>query len=588
MLAALSELSRTFSAPSSVITFEPRALGADCEDSVKTWNLYRSEVRRGQESGRGSKRNASKEESRSSSLRSAPTVYAKGSISGESFGRVCEKALEGRVRGGVLKGTEIAGGLEGVTLGGHFGGVSVEGGAEGEPIAGGPAEGLIAVGPKGGLFSGDMERGVASCSAVGGMTDFDKKHEPQKADQSRASRDVWDLNSREQAWVEAAQNQRDKSFFGTGLNGAQKEEHVMLLPLIRKGSLCSTAQGQGPRQMERRDFGMPMVPCRVLLPQKGVVNGTVTVESDVAVYEALMNRLEGKRPQEPRFQAAYLEGNHPQKGLMPEKISNGIEQSHEFERPVTGDLDPPSETPFLSLAAPGLHHAKSAEPCFAHFLPQMGTLTHDRGATGARAFSERAQDPGLYPVANDPLSKAAGTSLRVEHQIFPFEARYRSEEPVHGASVYWSGGQGSRYCELERYASLETGSRPGEQRVPRVPERYAPLKTGSRAPSVRFLLSSEAEAASLPGNASQPFPTGHMFQHDMRGEAIQERDLRMVHVPQAVREHFSMPPPLSLAEEMRSVSGEKRPTEHLQEGEVDSCFFSVSVLVLISQSDVVM
>jgi hypothetical protein len=108
MLAALSELSRTFSNPSPALTFEPRAVGADCEGSVKSWNLYRSEVRGGQELGREAERKAAKEASRSSSLRSAPTVYANSFLSGEPFGRVCEEALEGSVRGGVLKGTGIA------------------------------------------------------------------------------------------------------------------------------------------------------------------------------------------------------------------------------------------------------------------------------------------------------------------------------------------------------------------------------------------------------------------------------------------------------------------------------------------------
>jgi hypothetical protein len=269
-------------------------------------------------------------------------------------------------------------------------------GVEGGVIWGGPAEGLIAVGPKGVLFSGGMERVVESRGAVGGMADLEKKREPQKAAQRRASRDVWNLNSREQAWVEAAQNQRDQSLFGKGLNGAQKKEHVIVLPLIRRGGFRSTAQGQGPRQMERRDFGMPMVPCRVLLPQKGAVNGAGTVESDVAVYEALMNCLEGKRPQEPPFEASRLEGNRPQKGI---KTANGIEQSHdadrEVEQPVTGDVDPQSETPFLSLASPGLYHAESAEPGFAQFLPPSGTVPHGRGAAGAQAASERVQEPGL-------------------------------------------------------------------------------------------------------------------------------------------------------------------------------------------------
>jgi hypothetical protein len=152
--------------------------------------------------------------------------------------------------------------------------------------------------------------------------------------------------------------------------------------------------------------------------------------------------------------------------------------------------------------------------------------------------------------------------------------------------MFWSGGRGGRVRTLERYASLETGSRPGEQCTPRVPERCAPLKTRSRAPSVRFLHSSEAEATNLPGAVSRLFPTEHMFQHDMfvRGEAIQESDARRGHVPRAVREHFSMPPPLSLAQEMRSVRGEKRPTERLQEGEVDSCFFTTfsGIMLLLS------
>lgn len=45
-----------------------------------------------------------------------------------------------------------------------------------------------------------------------------------------------------------------------------------------------------------------------------------------------------------------------------------------------------------------------------------------------------------------------------------------------------------------------------------------------------------------------------------------------------------MPPPLSLAQEMRSVRGEKRPTERLQEGEVDSCFFTAfsGIMLLLS------
>jgi hypothetical protein len=175
-----------------------------------------------------------------------------------------------------------------------------------------------------------------------------------------------------------------------------------------------------------------------------------------------------------------------------------------------------------------------------------GTAPCGRAAGRSQSASDRVHEPGLHSGARNSLGKAAGASLRAKDQSFAVEESYRSDESVPGFQRYQPEGRSSRHC--------------GER----------PLEPGARALPDRLVLSREAERASPPA-VSQPLPTRHVYQRDSFPvtSLCQESAARLVGNviwEGPVRKQFSVPRPLKLDAEMRSLRGEKRPVEGPREG----------------------
>jgi hypothetical protein len=456
MLATLRHLSRTFSNPSSVITVEPQATGADCEESIENWRQNSSGEREEEEVGAEPTPNAPSKLSPSRSLDTArPARSVKGLDSGSGQGRV------------------------------HVGNAQAA---------------------------------------------------------QMASPNVRDLCSEEKAWrqLEAEQLQLPRMTavyqrsFGPVPNPAPE---ASVGARQARSAVWSAAHGQGFTRLY--DFGTPM-PWLHHLPRPGAFSGKRAEEAaqDYPEGRRPQEYVEGKRPQE------YVEGKRPQEELTRERTASGVEQSHDadskFER--TADVWEFADAKAGMRghpAPPRLQHAQSVDSFFAH----SETGPYGRGAADS---STKVQEPGLYsggPArARYPLGRAAKASLGVKDQSLAFAESYRSEEPVH----------------------MYRRSRPR-------PKRRAYPEKGPRAPPGRFLLPG---SVSLPREArSQPLSTGDiMYQRDrfVGGEVASESQEgaagRNIPGHGALGNRFSVPPPLSLEEEMRSVRGGKRLLETPREG----------------------
>lgn len=575
MLATLRQLSRTFSNPSSVITVE----NLDREDSIKNWRQNSSVEREEEEVGGEPTPKAPLKLSRSRSLKMA--LPAKGLDSRSGLGRATACGLEGGA---------IPGGLEETS--------AIGGGRFAREMAGGLERAL-----GGGSVSGEEGREGASKGAAQGMVHVEHA---QGAVAQIAPPNVRNLCSEEKAWrqLEADQTQNlgprmtevYQPSFGPVLNPAPEASEARQA----QSAVWSAAQGQGLRFMERHDFGMPSRLDH--LPRKGAISGKRAVEAAQGYLvgrrpqESLEGRFpqeysEGKRPQEflegerpqdsldrRRLQEyliegkrpqVYSEGKRPQAEPMRERTASGVEQSHDADSNLerTADVWESVREPVmesvresvresvhakagmrLHLAPPRLQHAQSVDSFFAH----SETEPYARGAAGP---SEEVHNPrGLYSGGPARAHYRLGrASLGVEDQSLVFAESYRSEEPIHTYQP-----------------ALGRGSRPQAKR------RSQP-ETGRRAPPARFDL---PRPGSLPREAARSLPlsTGDMYQRDQFPGGLEVA----LHVQEgaagldrnisghgALGNRFSVPPPLSLEEEMRSVRGGKRLLETPREGEKD-------------------
>jgi hypothetical protein len=500
MLSALSSLARTFTMPPSIV---------EEEGSVGAWKQQSSEGPREQEAGREPRRDPAP-------ILSSPEIAPV---------RNWEEFETGRRLG---RGTS-AGGLEGRVI---------SGGLERGEIPGGRLErGEILGGSERGLTSGGWGREVDG--AEGGVVDFLRKEEPAKA-----YRQIWDVNSKEQAGTQAAQNRPRGGVHSprTVLNyapreGASEEETHMQAGVVR-----STAQDQGVRpMMQRHDFGMPMQRHDFGMPMLcDPVGGSGfqtkrSVEAGSEEFTAAV-----------RAAQEFLGGGRPQGEPLEQQVARCVERYHDQKdaRTAMWEFSDPRSGGGLRVgfATPSrLRHTKSADTGDPQFLPQSVIAPWGQAAGRPQSASDRVHDQlGLHSGASYPLG---GASLGGKDFALAASG-YRSNELVPGFQKY--------HC--------------GEW----------PLEPEARAPPDRLFFSREAKRA-LPRAVSQPLPAGHVYQRGSfsGGEVTslsQESAARMVGNVSgqgAVRKQFSVPRPrpLNSDAEMRSLRGEKRPLQSPREGE---------------------